>query len=343
MPCSDGAWRTLSGGCACTDGGGPPVDAARRGGGDDTTRLQALEKQLAAQQEMLREAHDTTAALARQLAAIEDHRDVTADYQVRESVLGSVPESFVNTKPLTNKERSKILRDHAGIYPEGRWPPKLVLKESTKNSKELQNAKKITLASFTTEVSSIMQWNERTAKMCGTTWSRCLDMLEDINTLLDSDPDGWYRAEDLKEELSKIVGCAEASFKLGVDTPVSLRSMVAKKIDVATGVDHLRVDTRKPKTEDFVSSETYKLIEAEAKKKQNLAWAQQGFYPGSRNANAHVFGRPPPKSSGGGGKQTSKQGRGRSQSGRGKGRGRGRGAGRGRGSSSSATSSSSGD
>ena len=44
------------------------------------------------------------------------------------------------------------------------------------------------------------------------------------------------------------------------------------------GIDHLRVDPVKKRADDFICDETYKLVEAEAKKKQNLAWAQQELW-----------------------------------------------------------------
>jgi hypothetical protein len=94
------------------------------------------------------------------------------------------------------------------------------------------------------------------------------------------------------------------------------------------GIDHLRVGLFKRKTEDFISPETYKLVEQEAKQKQDLTWAKQA---GSRAG--HVLGRPPPKSSGSGTKRDHPKGGGRGNRANGtfKTAGRGHGGGKGRG------------
>ena len=290
-------------------------------------------------EEKLSEAQGKIATLVRQQAAIEDNNDVTADYEVHDDVLQAVPASFVSSNPLSTKERQALLRNHAGSYPEDKWPPKLVMKDSTKNSKEMQKAKKYTLPQFATEVSSFMLWNDRSTKMSGTVWSRVLDLQTDAQAELDSNPDGWFRADDLVHQLDEVRQCAEAAFRLSMDVSASMRLNVAKKVDVAMGIDHLRVDPVKKRADDFISDETYKLVEAEAKKKQNLAWAQQGHFPGSRAGD--FSRRPPSKSAGGGGRSSSRGGNGNggrssNHSGRGRGRGRGRGKGdKGRGTPSS--------
>ena len=126
----------------------------------------------------------------------------------------------------------------------------------------------------------------------------------------------------------------EAAFKLGLDTSANMRYDVAKKVDVAMGIEHLRVDPHKRGTDDFVSGDTFKLVEAAAKAKTELALAKQGVFPGS---NGYFSNGPPRKTHGGGGnyKKKGKGGGGRSypssRGGRGGGRGgRGRGGGRGK-------------
>ena len=91
-------------------------------------------------------------------------------------------------------------------------------------------------------------------------------------------------------------------------------------------IDHLRVDPLKKESDDFISKDTYKLVEEAAKQKQNLTWAKKGAFPGSQVGN--FSGRPPPRTTGGGGRGSGGGGRGR---GNGGGRGRGNGGGRGRG------------
>ena len=48
------------------------------------------------------------------------------------------------------------------------------------------------------------------------------------------------------------------------------------------GIKHLRVDPLKAGEDDFISDDTYKLVQAEAEKKQNLTWAKQGDFPGRK-------------------------------------------------------------
>jgi hypothetical protein len=76
-----------------------------------------------------------------------------------------------------------------------------------------------------------------------------------------------------------------------------MRYEVSKRVDVAMGIDHLRVDPHKRGTDDFLSADTYKLVEEAAKIKSNLAIAKKGVFPGAPGYFSH---RPSPKSSGGG-------------------------------------------
>ena len=96
------------------------------------------------------------------------------------------------------------------------------------------------------------------------------------------------------------------------------------------GIGHLRVDPTKRDKDDFVSDDTYKLVELEAKKKQNLVWAKAGTFADMQAGR--FFGKPPSQNPGGG-KRKRGNGRGggtggsipfpkRSRPGKGKGRGR---------------------
>ena len=105
-----------------------------------------------------------------------------------------------------------------------------------------------------------------------------------------------------------------------------MRLDVANRVDVAMSIDHLRVDPLKKESDDFISKDTYKLVEEAAKQKQNLTWAKKGVFPGSQVGN--FSGRPPSKTTGGGGKGSGGGGRGRGKGGsKGNGGGRGRGKG----------------
>ena len=110
-----------------------------------------------------------------------------------------------------------------------------------------------------------------------------------------------------------------------MDASVHMRLSVANRVDEAMGIKHLRVDPLKAGEDDFISDDTYKLVQAEAEKKQNLTWAKQGDFPRSKAGNS-FFGKPSQKHPRGGknNNQNKKAG------GRGNGRGRGKG-GKGRG------------
>ena len=235
----------------------------------------------------------------RQQAAIDAERDVTADYEIHNTVLGSLPASFLEHDPLVKKDRRTILRDHQGKYPEWKYPNKLALKEPTKNTKDMQKAAKLTLPQYAGEICKFLERNDLTTKMAGTAWSWLLDVQEDLGNSLQSDPDAWYRADDILEQINEIASCAEGAFVFGLDLSVMMRLNVANRIDVAMGIRHLRVDPFKRETDDFISSDTYKLVEKEAKEKQNLTWARQGHFDGSRAGN-RFSGQPSSKSSGGG-------------------------------------------
>ena len=74
------------------------------------------------------------------------------------------------------------------------------------------------------------------------------------------------------------------------------------------GIAHLRVDPAKREKGDFISDDTYKLVELAAKKKQNLVWAKAGTFPSMQAGR--FFGQPP-STIPGGGKRKRGKGRGR--------------------------------
>ena len=309
-------------------GGPTPIPAELRSMLPDSTTT-ALESRLRELESQLLEAKSTIASLAKHQDAEKD-TDVSADYDVHDEVVQSVPSSFGVCKPLSKKERHQIMRKHIGTFPDGCWPKAVTLKDITKNSKEVQKAKKLSLPQFATEVSAFMLQNDYTSKMAATTWSHLIDLQDECQSRLDDDTNAWLRADELQTHLVRLGEHAQTTFRLGLDMSVFLQRNVAKKVDVAMGIDHLRVDPTKRDKDDFVSDDTYKLVELEAKKKQNLVWAKAGTFADMQAGR--FFGRPPSQNPGGG-KRKRGNGRGggtggstpfpkRNRSGKGKGRGR---------------------
>ena len=333
--------RTLVAHGIAVAGGGPtPLPAELRSMVSTpdvvSEKIRVMEQQLAQQRQEIADSRQEIAGLQKVQDAIDTEKDVTADYVVNETVLVATPQSFVTHIPLSKKERRYTMHKNQGSF--SRYPNKLVLKDSTRNSKDMQKAAKLTLPQCATEVQKFMERNDHTTKMAGTCWSHLLDMSADITSSLTSDPDAWYRADDILDRLTVVQNCTEAAFTLGLDASVHLRLSVANRVDTAMGIKHLRVDPLKKGEDDFISDDTYKLVEAEAKKKQNLTWAKQGDFPGSK-AGSSFFGKPPQKYPGGGKKPFQKSGGSKGGRGRGRGRGKGRGgkdsSGRGRGEGSS--------
>ena len=153
-----------------------------------------------------------------------------------------------------------------------------------------------------------------------------LDLTIELEEQIEVDPEIVFRGADLLEKLSCVELLLEGTMKVSLDTAAIMRLDVANRVDVAMSIDHLRVDPLKKESDDFISKDTYKLVEEAAKQKQNLTWAKKGVFPGSQVGN--FSGRPPSKTTGGGGRGSGGGGRGR---GNGGGRGRGNGGGRGRG------------
>ena len=325
--------RTLVAHGVAVAGGGPtPLPAELRSmvaAPDEVSeKLRLMEQQLLVLQNENVASRAEIAGLQKVQDAMDTEKDVTADYVVNATVQAATPSSFVTHLPLSKKERRQLLHKNQGSHPE--HPNKLVLKDSTKNSKDMAKAQKMTLPQHALEVQKFLERNDNTTKMSGTCWSHILDMTTDISANLTSDPDAWYRADDLLERLTIAQKCAESAFTFGLDSAVHLRLSVANKVDTAMGIKHLRVDPLKKGEDDFISDDTYKLVQAEAEKKQNLTWAKQGDFPGSKNG-ASFFGKPSQKYPGGGQQNYQQNRKGGSRGGRGKGKGRGRGKGKGRG------------
>ena len=300
----------------------------REGSEKDDVSSASGDDRMARLEDQLRTAQATIDSLVRQTLEVED-KDVTTDYAVNDTVMAIIPKSFLTLNPLSKKERLHLCRMNQGSFPEGVWPNRLALSESTKNS--IKNAAKLSLTQLATEVGLFIDRNDYTTKMACTTLSRLTDDIADVQAQLDVDPDLMFRGDEVLQQLKLLEPGVRATVQLGLDLSVHLRLNVSKRVDTAMGIDHLRVDPFKRKTEDFISPETYKLVEQEAKQKQDLTWAKQGHFPGSRAG--HFLGRPPPKSSGGGAKRAHPKGGGRGNRANGsfKTAGRGRGGGKGRG------------
>jgi len=147
-------------------------------------------------------------------------------------------------------------------------------------------------------VTTFMDRNAVATKMAGTAWSRGIDMRDSLADALDADPDVTFRGDETLSQLETIIETTAAAFRLNLDTSANMRYEVSKRVDVAMGIDHLRVDPHKRGTDDFLSEDTYKLVETAAKIKSNLAIAKKGVFPGTAGYFSH---RPSPKPSGGGG------------------------------------------
>jgi len=269
--------------------------------GDSPRSSTAMEEMMARMSTMdgeLRLAQQTILSLARTSSSVQDDNDVSGNYDVAEEVLGAIPGSFVTFDPLSKNDRRQILRAHLGCYPKDAWPKSLSLKDATKLSADLKKAPKIELTELAKVVTTFMDRNAVATKMAGTAWSRGIDMRDSLADALDADPDVTFRGDETLSQLETIIETTAAAFRLNLDTSANMRYEVSKRVDVAMGIDHLRVDPHKRGTDDFLSEDTYKLVETAAKIKSNLAIAKKGVFPGTAGYFSH---RPSPKPSGGGG------------------------------------------
>jgi hypothetical protein len=329
--------RTLVAHGVPTNGGATPSPAELRSmiPADDTRSTDSrsdsgsqqsssnMEEKFEALEAKLLAAQSTIDMLVKQRDEVEG-ADVSADYVVHSTVLDLVPKSFVSHDPLSKKERLKLSRSHQGDFPEDAWPNRLVLSDATKNAKEIKAAQKLTLTQFADTVGKFMDRNEYATKMAGTSWSRLIDCIEHLQEQLSENPDIVFRAADFIDQLEPIAATTRAAFELGLDSATHMRMNVSRRVDQAMGIDHLRADPTKRAVDDFISPETYKLVEEAAKQKQNLTWAKQGYFPGQHVGR--FSGGPPPKSGGGGGNYTKRSkggGGGKGSGGRGRGKGKG--------------------
>lgn len=274
----------------------------------------------------LKLAEGTIATLVRQTSQHTEDEDVTTEYVIHPAVLAALPTSMVNLHPLTRADRLKIVRGHCGTYPVDRWPNPMKMSDTTRNCKEMQSAKKITLPQYATEISKFMDRVSGATKLVGTAHSRIIDLISELQEQLEFDPEVVFRGADLLDKLTCVETLLEGTMKVSLDTAAVMRLDVAGRVDVAMSIDHLRIDPLKKVSDDFISADTYKLVEEAAKQKQNLTWAKKGVFPGSQIGS--FSGRPPPRTTGGGG--YSSNGGGRGGRGNGGGRGRGNDGGRGR-------------
>ena len=280
-------------------------------------RLDAMALQMQQQAAELLAAKNTIASLERSQGA-DDDTDASTDYEIHETVVKALPTSFLELHPLSRKERQKVTREHCGTFPEGAWPRSLALKDSTKSCKEMQSAQKLTLSQCAVEVAKHMDHNGTATKIIGTAWSRVLDIEDQLNASIDTDPLIVFKATDVTKQLLPVSAALAAAFRASLDTSAHLRLDVGKRVDTAMGIDHLRYDPTKREKDDFISPDTYQLVEKEAKHKQNIAWAkkgvsQQGSFLGKPLRNDSRSGN---KSGGGG------RGKGNKSSGGGRGSGK---------------------
>ena len=204
-------------------------------------RMRLLEQEVRESRSTLTQQATIMDSLVRQAAAMDADRDVTADYEINPSVVALVPKSFLDHGPLPKVERRSISRNHQGVYPDDGWPNGLAMKESTRNSSDMQKAKKLTLPQYSVEVSKFLERNDFTTKMTGSAFSRVLDMKQQMVESLTSDPDAWCRADDIVTQLDEIEGCCKGSFRFGLDQSVHMRLSVANRVDEAMGTSHLMI------------------------------------------------------------------------------------------------------
>jgi hypothetical protein len=251
--------------------------------GDD--RMARLEDQL-------RAAQATIGSLVRQTLEVED-KDVTTDYAVNDTVMAIIPKSFLTLNPLSKKERLHLCRMNQGSFPEGVWPNRLALSESTKNS--IKSAAKLSLQRKWVSSSTVTTTRRRW--LAPRSASRLTDDITNVQAQLDDDPDLMFRGDEVLRQLQLLEPGVRATVQLGLDLFLHLRLNVSKRVDTAMGIDHLRVDPFKRKTEDFISPETYKLVEQvrgqtktgfDVGKEGPLSWIQSGSFFGQ--ATPQVLG-----------------------------------------------------
>ena len=283
----------------------------------------SVDQQLA---ELKRQMEEQSALIARQQGVIKHlfdaqsaesstGREISSSYPIAPEVLDFLGKnddgecSWLRVMPLARKDRNLLMHEHSGKY--DTFPPELDLIESTRTRKDVQSTK-ITLQQFAQEnVSKFMMRNEQTIRMCGTTYSRVLEMRKKVEDQIAEDQvdqdQTLIPAEDIVSFLKVVEGASSTSLQLAVDTQTHMRLAVSSKVERAMGVAHLRQDPFKKKKEDFISPDTYKLIEEAAKRKQNLTWAQsalkKGVAVGSQLGTGLSHGGPPRKTSGAGKKK----------------------------------------
>ena len=268
----------------------------------------------------------TIASLRRMQEDQDDDR--VGAYLIAQEVVDAVPSSWLDLSVMSKKDRLRLLRDHGGVFPEGCWPAKLALHDSTKAHQEMKKAKTISLEQFAKETSGFIDRVSSSTKFAGTVWSRIFEFTDDIQSQLCDDPKLVWTGESILAEVNPIMEAAHANFLFGLDAAKHMQLAVSKKVDTALGIDHLRVDETKKRHDDFISKDTYKLVEQAAKAKQDLSWAKKGIFPGSQLG--HFSRRPFPKSPGSGDNKSGRSSRRGRGGGKGRG-GRGRSGGRGRG------------
>jgi hypothetical protein len=167
-------------------------------------RMRLLEQEARESRSTLTQQATTMDSLVRQTAAMDADRDATADYEINAQVLALGSKYFLGKAPLFKAERRATSRNHQGVYPDDGWPNGLAMKEPTRNSSDMQKAKKLALPQCAVEVSNFLEWNAFTTKMTGSALSLVIDVKQQMIESLTSDPGAWHRADDIVTQLDEI-------------------------------------------------------------------------------------------------------------------------------------------
>ena len=269
--------------------------------GATAKRVAELERLLVEQNERIQQ------LFAQQLA--EPHEDVSSAYKVLDEVwhkLGKLPSedkcSWLQVTALKKREISEIVRTQSGTYPF--FPCELDVIGGMKKLPGVKDAQ-ISLLDFAqTEVTKFMRSNTRTVRLSGTVFSRALEMQQDLEDFIDTNPHATeIPLEMVVEFVDKMVDAARGTFAISIDTQTTLRLAVSQRLEKAMKVDHLTTtNPLKAEREDFIPPSAMRRIEDAAKRNLDLSWALD-----QSNGKASFSGRRPENSSRGGKKEYARQ------------------------------------
>jgi hypothetical protein len=286
-----------------SSGGGPPPGTSAEGSQD--ARLEALATTLKECQKTIATQNATIQQLFQAQMAEQDGDVQSSSYQVTEEVLDKLGKSedgkscsWMNILPLAKRDRNVVLREHCGTY--DMYPLELDLLDATKSLKQVADAK-ITLRDFAAqEVSKFMMRNSNTIQMCGTVFSRVLEMRRDLEDVVTGDAEkDTVPLTDVIDFLEVLESACDGTLVMAIDTQTHMRLAVSRRIESALGVAYLRQDPFKKEKEDFIDPKTYTLWEEAATKKENLAWAMDAKSK-VLGKGSSLFGNRSHNSSGGG-------------------------------------------